>query len=352
MVWFRNKKNSKKENGKPNKKSARFNPRLRFQKRIHTALDTAAHTQPEQSKTLVEVAQEETQTAKLWEPASVPTQPIPQYPSEFPRELPAHYGDNLIYLMVRDPYYLYSYWEIQSWHQEHALKQLGGDWAKVKSILRVYDATDETRLICLDIVLTGLANNWYVEVQPNRSFFVEIGLLHENGRFIALARSNRVMTPRAGMSDVIDEQWMGIDFDKMYALSGGFEVGKSSLELKKLMEERLMGAISSGSGAGLVSSITSPSKIKKRGFWFVLDCEVIVYGATEPNATVLFQGKPIQLRPDGTFTLRFAFPDGKQVFDAKAISADRLEERTITPVVERRTERPKPAILEEANWTI
>jgi len=40
---------------------------------------------------------------------------------------------------------------------------------------------------------------------------------------------------------------------------------------------------------------------KERKFWFQLDAELIVYGATEPNARVTLQGEPVKLRPDGTF---------------------------------------------------
>ena len=69
----------------------------------------------------------------------------------------------------------------------------------------------------------------------------------------------------------------------------------------------------------------------------VVNTELIVYGATEPDAKVFVQGKPVHLRSDGTFTLRFALPDGKQVIPVKGISADNLEERTITPIVTRET---------------
>lgn len=264
------------------------------------------------------------------------------------KELPERYGDNHIYLMVRDPHWVFAYWEIQRDHQERVLGQLGGSWDEVRSILRVYDTTNPTGSSFFDVTLQNVAASWYIQVEPNRRYVVEIGLLHEDGRFLPLARSNEVLTPRAGMSEVVDEEWMGIDFDKMYALSGGFELGKSSMDLRRLMEERLAGAISSGSGIGVVSSTASPVKIRKRGFWFVLDCELILYGATEPDATVTLQGKPVKLRPDGTFALRFAFPDGKLVLDTHAFSSDGIEERIITPMVERRTERPAPILAPKA----
>ena len=78
----------------------------------------------------------------------------------------------------------------------------------------------------------------------------------------------------------------------------------------------------------------------EREFRFILDCELIVHGAADPDAHVTLQGKEIKLRPDGTFSLRFALPDGKQVLEARAVSGDKLEERIIVPIVERTTQRP------------
>ncbi len=264
---------------------------------------------------------------------------------EMPRELPDNYGDNQIYLIVRDPYWIYSYWEIQEDHQRQELAKLGGTWDTVVSVLRVYDTSEDKKAPTFsDIVLQGMVRCWYLNTQPNHSYYVEIGLLHKDGRFLCLARSNQVTTPRSGMSEIIDDQWMSIDFDKMYALSGGFQVGKSSAELRTLMEERFKNAITSGSGAGAVSSLSSPVKIKQRGFHFWLECELIIYGGTEPDAKVTMQGRPVQLRPDGTFTLRYGLPDGKFIFDCHAESADGIEERVITPIIGRSTERPAPVL--------
>jgi hypothetical protein len=79
----------------------------------------------------------------------------------------------------------------------------------------------------------------------------------------------------------------------------------------------------------------------------MLDCELIVYGATEPDAMVTLAGQRVKLRPDGTFTLRFALPDGKLDLESHAYSADGMEERVIKPVVERNTDRPAPIVKEK-----
>jgi hypothetical protein len=108
----------------------------------------------------------------------------------------------------------------------------------------------------------------------------------------------------------------------------------------KAWQERFKKALFSGILASPgITSAASPVKkrLKEKKFWLVVDCELIVYGATEPDAQVTVQGKPIRLRQDGTFTLRYALPDGKQVIPVKAVSADKIEERTITPTVTRET---------------
>src|SRR6266542_3732014 len=81
-----------------------------------------------------------------------------------------------------------------------------------------------------------------LSANPPRSYRIDIGYLARSGRFYILARSNVVTTPRAGVSDVIDENWADLDSkkaDRIYAMSGGFDPGASSLELKRLFEEKL-----------------------------------------------------------------------------------------------------------------
>ena len=47
-----------------------------------------------------------------------------------------------------------------------------------------------------------------------------------------------------------------------------------------------------------------------RDFWLNVNAELVIYGATEPNALVAITGEPILLRPDGSFSYRLALPDG------------------------------------------
>jgi hypothetical protein len=81
--------------------------------------------------------------------------------------------------------------------------------------------------------------------------------------------------------------------------------------------------------AGALSSVSSPfgGAERPRGFWFNVNAELIIYGATEPDASVTIGDRPIKLRPDGSFSFRFALPDGQYSLPAAAHSADGVETR-------------------------
>ena len=81
-------------------------------------------------------------------------------------------------------------------------------------------------------------------------------------------------------------------------------------------------AITSPFGPGWVQ-VTSPggeALPSERGFWFNVNAELVIYGATEPNATVSIGGRVIRLRPDGTFSYRFSLPDGQYTLPIQAVA--------------------------------
>ncbi len=98
-----------------------------------------------------------------------------------------------------------------------------------------------------------------------------------------------------------------------------------SLEITELIRRRLQHAVTSpGVSSFGISSVSSPFgglAEKSKGFWFNVNAELIIYGATEPDAKVTLGGHEIKLRSDGTFSYRFSLPDGKYDLPAVAISA-------------------------------
>jgi hypothetical protein len=261
--------------------------------------------------------------------------------------------DRLV-VMVRDPYWLHAYWELTRQGVERAQAAMGEQWHSAKPVLRLMEVsssgtTNATEMPLRSIEIHGGVNNWYVDVSdPPRSYRLDIGYLSPSGKFFLLARSNIVTTPKAGASDSIDENWNQVaeNFDKIYAMSGGYAGNGSSGDLQELFEERLrrpMGApLTTRYGAGMNGFD------KRHDFSFEVDAELIVYGVTEPDAHVTLQGDPVKLRPDGSFTVRFSLPNCRQVIPAVASSADGLEQRTVVLAVERNTKTMEP-VSRDAN---
>ncbi|TAM43301.1 DUF4912 domain-containing protein [bacterium] len=254
------------------------------------------------------------------------------------KELPNLYDQDRIVLQVRDPRWVHTYWELRSQTIGALKSRLGDDFSRARKVLRVYDVTSiifngSNANNFFDIQINDFANSWYIDTgHPGRSFCVELGLMLPDGRFITILRSNVVQTPLEGPSWITDEEWMIPEdmFARLYGM--GFGLGRSSPVGGAWQERIKQGLFSSG-----LSSSPVRKELKERSFWMKVDCELIVYGATEPDAKVTVQGKPVNLRRDGTFTLRFWLPDGKQYIPVKAVSGDKLEERTITPIVNRET---------------
>jgi hypothetical protein len=88
------------------------------------------------------------------------------------------------------------------------------------------------------------------------------------------------------------------------------------------------GLMASGSGAGF-GGASEAFGVPPRKFWLVADAELIVYGATEPDATVTIGGRPIKLNEDGTFRFQMSFQDGLIDYPIMAVAVDGEQTRNI-----------------------
>ncbi|MGA2090370.1 MAG: DUF4912 domain-containing protein [Endomicrobiales bacterium] len=268
--------------------------------------------------------------------------------------LPKSYGDTKIVIMPRDPVWFFAYWEVSQGTIDETRGRIGVEkFNSSRWVLRVYDVTDinfdgKNAHRFFDIFVDR-AETWYVNAgEMNRSWCVDLGLVTADGSFIAIVRSNIVKMPRQGVSPISDEHWaiLQTEFERLLKLSGVEQIGHTSFDVAKLMRERWEEIVSlslpSSAGLGGASSWSSRGgakehEVRPKGFWLKADTELIVYGATEPDAHLTVQGQTVSLRPDGTFTLRFYLPDGVQEYPIHATSSDGTMEREITFVVRRDT---------------
>jgi hypothetical protein len=260
-----------------------------------------------------------------------------------------------VIVMVRDSFWLHVYWELLPQSVDRARAAMGEHWHLAKPCLRLMEVIDggttiSSERVVEDVVIHGGVSNWYLHVkEPPRSYRVEIGYLAANGKFLSLARSNVVTTPVPGTSDPVDEHWAGVaeDFDKIYAMSGGYSLEGSSMELQELFEERLRRPMGSPMmtryGDGIDGMFPT-----KGNFKLDVDAEMILFGSADPSAHLCIRGEPVKLRPDGSFTLRVSLPNQRQVIPVVASAANGGEQRTIVLAVERNTKVMEP-VTREAN---
>ncbi|MFM9266775.1 DUF4912 domain-containing protein [Tychonema sp. BBK16] len=101
------------------------------------------------------------------------------------------------------------------------------------------------------------------------------------------------------------------------------------------------------SGAGM-SGVGFATPMRPRQFWLVADAELIVYGATEPDATVYIGGQPIKLNADGTFRFQMSFQDGLIDYPIFAVAADGEQNRAVHMKFERETPERRTNTKEDA----
>lgn len=108
------------------------------------------------------------------------------------------------------------------------------------------------------------------------------------------------------------------------------------------------GLTMSGVGMSGVGFSASAIPMRPRKFWLIADAELIVYGATEPDATVTIGGRPIKLNPDGTFRFQMSFQDGLIDYPIMAVAADGEQTRSIHMKFNRETPSRNTNTKEEA----
>jgi hypothetical protein len=188
-----------------------------------------------------------------------------------------------------------------------------------------------------DVPLSQILSTVRAAVRENAPLAGEVLLLREEG-FSDLPEPAEM----AGPWTPAQEKALA----KVVTLDPAQRIWIGSLEVTELIRRRLEQEISSVTAAQLSlpfqvapapGGISSPSLAREnqRGFWFNVNAELIVYGSTERDAAVTIGGQPIRLRPDGSFSFRFALPDGHYELPVVAQSADGAETRAADLVFSR-----------------
>jgi len=315
-----------------------------------------------------------------------PVPPLQQFGTA-EAELPEAYGTRRLFLTARDPHWLYAHWDLTRQQQS----RLNTRSADGHLVLRIYAGKIEGHPLC-EIHVHPESRHWFAHVErAGNSYAAELGCYTPVGRWMRVAVSSATVTPPDAVSAETDAEFATIPFEfpfarlvemvkaavrenlplaqaieelrrhghpdlpraaatpvpawtprqeqalaKVVSIDDARRVWMGSLEITELIRRRLAQAISSPG----ISSLSSPfgGVERPKGFWFNVNAELIIYGATEPAARVTLGGHEIKLRADGSFSYRFALPDGKYDLPAVAVSADGTEARAANLKFRRETE--------------
>jgi hypothetical protein len=284
-----------------------------------------------------------------------PTAPAGQFGDE-EAALPEAYGTGKLVLVARDPHWLYAYWDL-TLEQQRRHNALSADRHLV---LRVHPGAKEAQAPN-EAHVHPESRHWFIHVDRAETQYVaELGYYQPRRQWATIAISLPIITPADAPStdqavrfatipaDVrltqlaaLAKQTVPADLPPLEAareralaeLVGHYLVHQDAMNSVEIAElvgrrgEQEISAAQAGLPATLggegesVSSPTAAAKHRPAGFWVNINAELVIYGATESDASVTIGGRPIQLHPDGTFSFRFSLPDGDHALTVSAMSA-------------------------------
>ena len=266
-----------------------------------------------------------------------------------------------VVFLPRDPQWAYCFWNITSADQQGARKA-----GATSLCLRVADVTglgfDQSHPHALqELVVDAGASEWYLPMPVDgRDYRVELGYRLRNGGWFSLAFSSVAHVPALEPSQRVADAFVpfslegpigpasepvgggGVQHEQLYQISTARPARSRRVGSELLHEYDAEGAggLFGDSGVGVWASGRSESGsgiVRPRSFWLVADAELIVYGATDPSASLFIGEEQIALDADGTFRVHVPFRDGQQIYPIRAVAADGEQERSIRLEFERTT---------------
>lgn len=284
-------------------------------------------------------------------------------------------GTQVVFL-PRDPQWAYVYWEISN-----ADRQRGATAGAGQLCLRVADVTGlplgaSHPHALQELVVDAHGHEWYLPVPlSDRDYRVELGYRLAAGGWLSLAHSAVARVPADEPSTVVADVFVpfsldaptpavatlpqssgGVAHEQLYqrATAGSARsrrMGSEVLHELYFSNDEADAAGGHASGAGVWASGRNESGSglpRNRSFWLVADAELIVYGATEPTASLFIGDQQVPLEADGTFRVHVPFRDGQQLYPIRAIAADGEQQRSIRMDFERRTPEARVNTAAEA----
>ncbi|MBA4148249.1 MAG: DUF4912 domain-containing protein [Verrucomicrobia bacterium] len=309
-----------------------------------------------------------------------PTPPAEHF--EEAQDLPESYGTKRLLIAARDPQWIYAHWDFTT----EQLREYNSKSADGHLVVRVFKDAIGGKPVAEVHVHRESRNWFIHVGQGGTKYQAELGYNDKAGKWNRISVSGATLTPPDQMSEDTSVRFatipVDVPFEELLRIvkaavtenvplaeaieqlrAAGFKkipaVGQwastswtpaqeralasiitmdtvrrlwiGSLEITELVRRQLVQGVSSMGAAQFslpssisLASLSSPfgGVERRKGFWFNVNAELIIYGATEPDAAVTIGDRQIKLRPDGTFSYRFILPDGDYHLPAQATSVD------------------------------
>ena len=245
---------------------------------------------------------------------------------------------------------------------------------RVSDVTGLHDGSTHPHTL-QEVVVDAGTSEWYLPVPlSDRDYRVELGYRLADGGWFSLAYSAVARVPAMHPSEQILDQFVPFSLEaapttlpapaesadnnlheRLYqtATVRWRRLGRGSEAFHEMEDSGAEARGMNDSGAGRWASGRSESGIggvapRKRSFWLVADAELIVYGATDPAATLTIGEETVPLSADGTFRVQVPFRDGQQLYPIKAVAADGEQSRNITLEFQRVTPEDNSNTPEQA----
>ncbi|MCY3023759.1 MAG: DUF4912 domain-containing protein [Planctomycetota bacterium] len=178
--------------------------------------------------------------------------------------IPDNYGLDRLVGLVRDPQWLFCYWELHGPRLPEVRAARGQAFLDACAwVLRLYRINDGD---AVDMEIEPAAGSWYIRVERPGRYLFELGLLSPEGEWISLVSSYSLETPREGPSEIVDEEWRMRPEDKEAIMRAATELA----EARKRGVSGFLGASRLQSSFALVSSMMLGGSLSGRpvaGSW-------------------------------------------------------------------------------------
>lgn len=248
-------------------------------------------------------------------------------------------------LVNRDSHWMHAWWDVSEERRQAAEK------GEAPLVLRLYDVSKDRTVRAKkrkvrEIPLPPGVDTWYLEREKVKGDYVaEIGTLDSSGAYLALAESK----PVDDVPVLNVPEKASADAQKLFmaslggALSLGHFLSSSELSPEEGLAEFLTRMTpASGSLLGWESSPVGEDSQKKssknKEFRLWVKTRLVLYGETEPDASLTIRGEKWPLDSQGRFQLEMDLPEGDFRLPVHAVNKDGDLSESVVPVVIRRTE--------------